>query len=117
MDFVVFNKCIQDLQELGTDEFMTSRLFFDLEVKGKKYENQECTIKQTVGSNFEGDSSFEVYVDFPKVWGVDYEKFQSAAKSYFRGLVGSSGTGIRVMNSHSTRMYNNTFAVKRRYDL
>jgi hypothetical protein len=117
MDFVVFNKCIQDMQELGTDEFMVSRLFFDLEVKGKRYGNQECTIKQTVGSNFEDDSSFEVYVDFPKIWGVDYEKFQNAAKSYFRALVGSTGTGIRVVNSQSIRMYNNTFVVKRIYDL
>ncbi len=117
MDVVVFNKCIQDMQELGTDEFMISRLFFDLYVKGRTYTDQHCTIKQTVGSSFEDDRSFEVYVDFPKAWGVDYEKFQNAAKSYYRGLVGSSGNGIRVANCVSIRMYNNTFVAKRKFDL
>lgn len=85
MDVVVFNKCIQDMQELGTDEFMISRLFFDLYVKGRTYTDQHCTIKQTVGSSFEDDRSFEVYVDFLKHGALTMRNSKTLLKAIIEG--------------------------------
>lgn len=114
---VIFLKCIQNVQQLGTtDECMFSKLFFSLEVNGDIHPEEECIIKQTVGSDFENDHSIEVFVNFPKHRRVNYGKFQQAAKDYYFSLVGSTGTGIRVINS-SVKMFDNIFEKKQIYDI
>ena len=50
---VTFFKCIQDSQDYGSnDEHMVSRVFFVLEIGGKKFDLY-ADIKQTVGGDYE----------------------------------------------------------------
>ena len=55
-----FHQCIQDSQELGSDnEYMVSRVFFSIELPDKRIDDLCANIKQTVGSEFE-NSPLEV---------------------------------------------------------
>ena len=107
----LFYKCIQDSQEYGSnDEHMVSRVFFSLEIDGKKYDGLYSNIKQTVGSNFETgviEVGSPVGYDGP----LNYMAFRDAAEKYFRQLVGSSASGIHIVGGSNIRMTNNTFMV------
>ncbi len=107
---VTFHKCVQDMQELATgDETMVSRVFFTLEVGGKKYEDLYADLKQTVGADFESGP-----IEVSKPHGYDgpfnYEAFRQGAENYYRSLVGSRGKVFRIEGGNA-RMYNNTFNV------
>jgi hypothetical protein len=119
---VTFHECIQDSQEYGSDdEHMVSRVFFSIEISkvesGEKkietYDNVYANLKQTVGGKFE-ETPIEVsppYHSSGKLYSgpMNYEKFRKAAEGYFRKLVGSQGSGIRIEGGGSARMYNNRF--------
>jgi hypothetical protein len=103
---LTFSEIHQDSQEYGSDNVhMVSRVFFTLEVKGTTY---PCyvDIKQTVGSNFE-TGSIEVGRPQGCRKRVSYWEFRNAAESYYRELVGSSGTGIRISDARNVRMRDN----------
>ena len=106
---VTFKKLIQDSQDYGSDDdHMVSRAFFDLEIGGKKLENLHVDLKQTVGSDIESGS-----IEVGHVHGYsgpgNYEVFRREVESYFRSLVGSSGSGIHIQGASNIRMRNNTF--------
>jgi len=109
---VVFDKCIQDSQEYGSDdEHMVSRVFFTLEVGGRRYDGLHVDVKQTVGSGYEEGA---IEVGSPK--GASYkgpfnhEAFRAAVEKYYRSLVGSKATGIRIaQGAQNIRMRNNIF--------
>ena len=109
---VIFDKCIQDSQDYGSDdEHMVSRVFFTLEVGGRRYEGLHVDVKQTVGSSYE-DGPIEV--SSPKGASYkgpfNYEAFHAAVEKYYRTLVGSKATGIRISGgARNIRMRNNTF--------
>jgi hypothetical protein len=93
---VTFHNLIQDSQEFGSDdEHMVSRVFFTIEVEGNSYPDMYCNLKQTVGSDFE---SGPIEVGTPqgaKYSGpFNYDAFREAVEGYYRGNVGSSGSGI-----------------------
>lgn len=108
----IFDKCIQDSQDYGSDEeHMVSRVFFTLEVEGRRYDGLHVDVKQTVGSSYE-DGPIEV--SSPK--GASYrgpfnhEAFGAAVEKYYRTLVGSTASGIRIGGgARNIRMRNNTF--------
>ncbi len=106
---VVFHKCIQDSQDYGSDdEHMVSRVFFTLEIEGKRYENLHADIKQAVGSNFESDP-IEICLPEGYKGPINYAVFRDAVERYYRNLVGSQGRMIHIVGSTNVRMRNNTF--------
>lgn len=113
---VNIKKCIQDSQEFGSDnEYMVSRVFFDIESEGTKYENLFVNIKQTVGSSYETGT---IEVESPKDYKgpFNYVIFAEEIRRYFRNLVGSQGSGIKISgNCSNIRMYNNTFIVNHNF--
>jgi hypothetical protein len=103
-----FYKCIQDSQDYGSnDEHMVSRLFFTFEFSAKTFE-LHADIKQTVGSNYE-TSPIEVGTPEGYRGPFNYEAFRNGAEKYYRSLVGSTATGIRIQGGSNIRMRNNTF--------
>ncbi len=105
----LFYKCVQDSQEYGSnDEHMVSRVFFSLEIDGKKYDGLYSDIKQTVGSSFE-TGVVEVSPPLGYDGPLNYMAFRDAAEKYFRQLVGSTASGIHISGGSNIRMRNNTF--------
>lgn len=105
---VTFTKLLQDSQDLGSDdEHMVSRAYCMVDAEGQQYETY-MDIKQPVGGNFEAD---ELEVSLPAEYSgpVNYAAMRAAAEEYYRSLVGSSGSGIRVEGASSVRMRDNTF--------
>jgi hypothetical protein len=105
---ITFYKCIQDSQDYGSnDEHMVSRVFFTFEIGGKKYD-LHADIKQAVGASYE---TGPIEVGSPEGYKgpFNYEAFRDAAEKYYRRLVGSSATGIRIQGGSNIRMRNNTF--------
>ncbi len=106
---IFFHRCIQDSQDYGSnDEHMVSRVFFSLNYDGVVYENLYVDVKQTVGSDFE-TAPLEVGVPQGYKGPFNHEAFRAAVEKYYRGLVGSKGSGIRIAGSSNTRMRNNQF--------
>jgi len=119
---ITFHKCIQDSQEYGSnDEYMVSRIFFLIEVtkvennktKVEKYNDLYADLKQVVGGKFE-KNPVEVsppYLSSGKPYSgvMNYQAFRNAAENYFRGLVGTKGSGIHIEGGSNIRMYNNLF--------
>jgi hypothetical protein len=106
---VIFKKLVQDSQDYGSnDEHMVSRAFFDLELEGKTYRDLSVDIKQPVGSDFE---TAPLEVSQPKGYAgpFNHDTFQQLVEGYYRNLVGSSGSGIRIGGGGNIRMRNNTF--------
>ncbi|MDP2859198.1 MAG: hypothetical protein Q8P50_14635 [Bacillota bacterium] len=106
---IQFTKCIQDSQDLGSDdEHMVSRVFFDLVSGETVFGDLYCDVKQSVGSSFETGT---LEVSRPRGYdgSLDYAPFRDAVEAYYRRLIGSSGTGIRVVGASRVRMRNNTF--------
>ncbi|MGB9846525.1 MAG: hypothetical protein ACPLRH_03355, partial [Desulfotomaculales bacterium] len=92
----------------SNDEHMVSRVFFSLEIDGRKYENLHVDIKQPAGSNYES-SPIEVYPPQGYEGPLDYEAFRKAVEEYYRSLVGSTGLGIHIAGGTNLRMWNNVF--------
>jgi hypothetical protein len=109
---LVFEKCIQDSQDYGSDdEHMISRVFFTLEVGGKRYDGLHADVKQTVGSSYE-DGPIEISSPRGSSYKgpFNYDAFRAAVEKYYRSLVGSSATGIRIgSGARGIRMRNNIF--------
>lgn len=106
---VTFHKCLQDSQDLGSDdEHMVSRVFFTLEIDGKKFDDLYVDLKQSVGSDFKKGI---IEVSSPKGYKgpFSYLAFQEGVTKYYQSLVGSQGRGIRIQGGGKVRMRNNTF--------
>lgn len=110
---VFFRECVQDSQDYGSDdEHMVSRVFFSLEVDGKKYDEMYVDLKQAVGSSYE---TGPIEVSSPR--GAKYhgpfnhQAFSDGVEQYYRGLVGSKGKAIRISGATNIRMRNNRYAV------
>ena len=110
---VTFMRCIQDSQDYGSDdEHMVSRVFFDLKVGGKVYPGLHADLKQVVGSSYE---TGDIEVGRPEGYRgpFNHMAFRDAAERYFRSLVGSTASGIRIQGGGKIRMRNNTFMMAR----
>ena len=106
---VTLQKLIQDSQDYGSnDEHMISRVFFDFEVEGQKYEGLYADIKQTVGSSFE-NAPLEVSKPVNYTGPFNFEAFHEIVEQYYRSLIGQSGSGIHITGGKKLRMHNNTF--------
>lgn len=109
---VTFHKCVQDSQDYGSDdEHMISRIFFSLEVGGKRYDGLYLDVKQTVGSSYE-TGSLEVSPPRGTAYSgpFNHDALRAAAERYYRSLVGSTGSGIHISGgAQNIRMRNNLF--------
>lgn len=105
---------LQDAQEFGSDdEFMVSRVFFDLEVDTRMFRGLYADLKQVVGSQFE-DEAIQVTgpVGYTGPHPVNQKSFQDAVRRYFLRFIGPNGTsGILLVNSKNIRMRDNRFAL------
>jgi hypothetical protein len=108
---ILFHKCLQDAQEYGSnDEFMVSRIFFSLQLPNKQINDIYTDIKLTVGDQYEGGI---IEVSQPQGYSgpFSYSAFRDAVEKYYRHLVGSSASGIRISGGSNIRMYNNWFSM------
>jgi hypothetical protein len=106
---ITLQKLIQDSQDYGSnDEHMISRVFFDFELEGQKYEGLYADIKQTVGSSFE-NAPLEVSKPMNYKGPFNLEAFHNIVEQYYRSLVGQSGSAIHITGGTNFRMRNNTF--------
>lgn len=106
---IAFKKCIQDSQDFGSDdEHMVSRIFFDLGIYGKIFPEIYVDVKQIVGGHFETDP-IEVGKPIGYEGPFNYAAFREEAERYYRGLVGSQGSGIRIAKGGHVRMRDNVF--------
>lgn len=105
---VFLQRLHQDSQEFGSDdELMVSRVFFDLEVDGKRHRGLFANLKQVVGSPTSEDA-IEVSLPVGYVGPFNQGAFQKIIRHYFLGLVGASGSGIHLgSNSRGIRMRDN----------
>jgi hypothetical protein len=86
---IKLQRLVQDSQEYGSDdEHMVSRVFFDLEIDGKKYQGLHCDVKQIVGSSFE-TAPLEVSALAGYKGPFNHQAFQQVIERYYRSLVGS----------------------------
>lgn len=110
---IIFHKCLQDAQELGSnDEYMVSRVFFSIQLPDKQIDNLCTDIKQSAGDKFEGGVLEVGPPQNLKGVNLDYMAFRDLVEKYYRSLIGSSGSGIRISgNCSNIRMFNNTFAM------
>jgi len=108
---VIFKKCIQDSQEYGSnDEYMVSRVFFDINIDGKEYKDLYVNIKQIVGSNYE-TSPLEIGRPNNYKGPLNYDAFRDAVEKYYRSLVGRHGSVIRISGGGNIGMHGNVFNI------
>jgi len=107
---VFFTRLVQDSQDYGSDnEHMVSRVFFDLDIDGKRYPGLHANIKQVIGTSFE-IGPLEVSAPIGYDGPFNQHEFQRSVERYYRGLIGAQGHGIRIAGgSSSILMRNNTF--------
>ena len=109
---ITFHKCIQDSQDLGTAQIskahMISRVFFILEIDDKKFEDMYVDVKQPFGTDFE-KCPVEVFSPVGSYHGpMNHEQFSEAVEKYYRSIIGSQGSGIRIgSGAKNIRMRNN----------
>ncbi len=107
---ILFQKCIQNAQELGSnDEFMISRIFFSIQLPDKQIDNIHTDIRQPAGGDFEKDALEVGPPQNLKGITIDYSVFRDLAEKYYRSLIGSTGSGIHIVGSSNIKMFNNTF--------
>jgi len=105
---VKLQRLVQDSQEYGSDDDHTvSRVFFDPEMDGKKYQGLHCDVKQIVGSSFETEP-LEVSAPGGYKGPFNHQAFQKIIEHYYRSRVGSQGRGIRIAGGSNIRMQNTT---------
>jgi|TARA_R110000851_G_scaffold155597_1_gene298112 hypothetical protein len=113
---IIFKKLIQDSQQLGSnDQHMVSRVFFDIESEKVKL-NSYADVKQSVGSDFES-TQLEVSRPHNYEGPFDYFKFQQLVETYYRNLIGSTGTGINISGGGNIRMSDNIFVQTAVYEI
>lgn len=87
---------------------MVSRVFFSLEIEGKRFTDLYVDIKQLIGSDFEA-SPLEVSAPHGYSGPFNHEEFRDAVENYYRSLVGASGSGINSPGGANIRMSSNIF--------
>jgi hypothetical protein len=91
---IIFRKCVQNSQDLGTDQdHMVSQVFFDVEVDGTRQVDLCADIKQSVGSAYETEP---LEVSRPKgLRGpLNYAVFREKTEQYYLESFGTKGNAV-----------------------
>ncbi|MFX1534100.1 MAG: hypothetical protein ACFFDI_07695 [Promethearchaeota archaeon] len=111
---ITFYRCHQDSQDYGSnDEWMVSRVFFNLEIDGERFEGLYADLKQTVGSDYE-TAPLEVSPPHGYEGAFNHQAFRECVEKYYRTkCVGSEATGIHLgKGAKFIRMQNNVFDIE-----
>lgn len=113
-----FKEMIQDSQTYASfdadEDHVVSRIFFDLEVAGRQYNNMMVEVRQPYGTRYETEP-LEVAkptgpYDGPS-W--NHNAFSEHCKRYYNTLVSQKGRGIRIgAGASSCRMRDNRFSME-----
>lgn len=106
---VAFQKCHLSSQDYGSDdEHMVSRVFFTLQLNGGDPIPLYADLRQTIGSDYE---TAPLEVSWPKDYEgpLSYHKFRDEVEAYYRSLVGSQGSAIRLEGAHDVMLIGNVF--------
>lgn len=110
---VTFKQILQDDQQLGSGEqWMVSRIFFDLEIDGRKIPGLYVDIKQTVGSPFE-TAPLEVGSPHEYAGPRNHAEFRKEAENIYRWSFGPEGRMIHVSGGGQFRMQGNIVGLKK----
>lgn len=111
---ITFTHCMQNSQVHGTsNEHMASTIGFHIrkgdDIQGTTAKELSCSVRQPAGGSFEYETTpIEVDVPDELILKINYSDFRDAVETYFREIIGSNGSGIRIgSNSRNTLMSNN----------
>ena len=114
---VTFERVLQHTQDYDSsdpaDTHMVSKAFFTLKTGGKTYPGMYVELKQPVGTSFETEVlevGPPIGPDGPYEGRWNQHGIADLAEHYYRGFVGSSGSGIRTVgNVRNLHMRNGEF--------
>jgi hypothetical protein len=113
---IKLNKCIQNSQEVGSDDsHMMSRVFFEIVVNGNKKGSFYSDIKQPVGSEYNGED-LEVSVPEGYKGPFDHARFARGIRNYYQRLVGPKGSAISYGGTKNLVMKNNTIVMAAEFE-
>jgi hypothetical protein len=85
---VMFHKCLRDSVEPRNDEEqVVARLFFSLEINGRRYDGLYADVKQTVGASYPGHLEVSSPKGAPYKGPFNYEISRYAVENYYWNLV------------------------------
>lgn len=111
---LIFQKVLQNSQELGTDdEHLVSRVFFDLMTPEGALTGLCSDVKLTPGAEFSNDP-LEVTMPRALEGVVSYDVLRREVEQYYRDNVGATGRGIRLgPGAKGIIMRNNTLVMRK----
>jgi hypothetical protein len=106
---ITIERLTQDPQDAKSGHtHQISRVFFMLDVEGKKYPNLYADIKSPIAGSLES-SSLEVSKPHHYDGPFNYEAFRVIIEQYYRGLLENIGSGSPISSGSSLIKSNNTF--------
>jgi len=105
---VFLHKCILDSQDFGSDhKHMISRIFFNIHIGEKKFNDLHVDIHQSAGSKV--GSHISDLGKLPECASFfDREKFRKAIEEYYRSLESDSVSRIGIGAGNNLRLWNIT---------
>ena len=93
---VTFKHILANSQTFGgSEEHMTSQVFFDLTINNQVFRSVHVDVKQTVGASFE-DAHLEVSRPIGYVGPMNHDALSRATDSYYKIHVGAQGKAFNV---------------------
>ena len=114
---ITFNYLLQDTHDYNcedqNEDVMVSKI-------GLTYNEQDFTVevKQPYGVNFEEEEGFELYIpDNSLLKELNYSLLSEKCELYYRSIIGSNGSGIRIVGGSNIRMRDNKFVQSMQMDI
>ncbi|HIQ28132.1 MAG TPA: hypothetical protein EYH42_06495 [Sulfurovum sp.] len=114
---ITFNKLLQNTHEYNCENADENAMVSKIDLT---YKNRNFTVevKQPFCVNFEDTEGIELIIPDEKILKeLNYSDLSDRCEDYYRGLIGSTGSGIRIEGGTNIRMYNNTFMKKWKVDV
>lgn len=88
---VIFRSCVIDTQSIGTQDaihdYLFSKLYFDLKVDDRVYENMETNIRQPYGTQYASEPIELCILKGDYTGEFPFQDFTDLAENYFRSFV------------------------------
>jgi hypothetical protein len=118
---ILFKSLLQDSQDYATfehdDAHVVSVIHFDMEVGDRKFHDLSVEVRQPYGTDFETEplEVSRISGHYRGPW--NHAAFGDLCEAYYRSLIGSTGTVIRIGGASNIRMRNNFFGTPREAQL